>query len=79
MEQVYFCSMSPAIDRYSISVVPNRGSAAPWGAIRNTQGCRELMRFFYYIIEKIFSKCRQNSIQIAMGSPLGAGNYISVL
>jgi len=31
------------------------------------------------MIEKIFSKCRQNSIQIAMGSPLGAGNYISVL
>jgi len=27
----------------------------------------------------MFSKCRQNSIQIAMGSPLGARNYISVL
>jgi len=26
-------------------VVPNRGAAAPYGAIYNTQGCRELMRF----------------------------------
>jgi len=32
---------------------------------------------FQYIIEKIFSKCRQNSYQIAMGSPLGAAIYFS--
>jgi len=32
----------------SIPVVPNRGSAAHWGAIYNTQGCRELMRFLIY-------------------------------
>ena len=28
------------------SVVPNRGAAAPWGAIYSAQGCRGLTRFF---------------------------------
>ena len=55
------------------------GVAAPQGAIYNTQGSRELIRFSIHIIEKIFSKCRQTSNQIAMGSPLGAANYISLL
>jgi len=27
-------------------VVPNRGAAAPWGAIYSAQGCRGLTRFF---------------------------------
>jgi len=27
-------------------VVPNRGAAAPWGAIYSAQGCRRLTRFF---------------------------------
>jgi len=35
---------------YPTSVVTNRGDAAPWDAIYNTQGCRELIRFLilYY-------------------------------
>ena len=31
---------------FSKPVVPNRGAAAPWGAICSAQGCRELTRFF---------------------------------
>jgi len=34
---------------------------------------------FQYNIEKIFPKCHQTSNQIAMDSPLGAANYISLL
>ena len=30
----------------SSTVVPNRGAAAPWGAIYSAQGCRGLTRFF---------------------------------
>jgi len=32
----------------SSPVVPNRGAAAPWDTICNTQGCRELIRFLLY-------------------------------
>jgi len=34
---------------------------------------------FQYIIEKMISKCGQTSNLIAMGSPLGAANYISLM
>ena len=57
------------------SVVPNRGAAAPWGAIYSAQGCRGLTRFFYHIIKNTFSNCHQTSKQIAMG----AVNYYSFL
>ena len=38
----------------SKTVVPNRGAVAPWGAICNTQGCRELIRFLLYHWKDIF-------------------------
>jgi len=37
-------SMYPTVR--STPVVPNRGAAAPWGAIYSAQGCRGLTRFF---------------------------------
>jgi len=42
------CSSTVANSTPFTAVVPNRGSAATWGAIYNTQGCRELMRFLIY-------------------------------
>jgi len=44
------------------------------GAIYNTEGCSE-KGVFQYIIKNAFSKC-QILKQIAMGSPLGAANFI---
>jgi len=40
--------MSDVVLRCVTPVVPNRGAAVPWGAICNTQGCRELIRFLLY-------------------------------
>jgi len=40
------CYIMYKIFFHSKTVVPNRGSAAPWGAIYSAQGCRGLTRFF---------------------------------
>jgi len=49
-----------------------------WGAIYNTQGCRELNTFFNISVKILFSKCHQTLKKIAMRVPLGAANYIFV-
>ena len=51
------------------SVVPSRGAAAPWGALYNTQGCRELIRFLILYhwkdIFKMSSKLNPNCYGLA--------------
>ena len=43
-----------SVTKSTRAVVPNRGAAVPWGAICNTQGCCELIRFLLYHWKDIF-------------------------
>ena len=56
-------------------VPPQRHLRVPLTIPRDAASCY----VFQYIIEKIFLKCRQTSNQIAMDSPQGTANYISLL
>jgi len=59
----------------SRSVIPSGG-----GGISDTQGCRALMHFSIYHQKILFAKCHQTLKEfIAVGSPLGAANYIFLL
>jgi len=43
---IVLCVFTPTRTAVDLStVVPNRGAAAPLGAIQDTQGCRKLVRF----------------------------------
>jgi len=58
--------------------VPNQGAVAPW-VLLMILSVPQTNTFFNTSLKILFSKCHQTLKQIAMHSPVGATNYISLL